>query len=404
MQLSQGRPAVSFLVNAFDIEYGRGLTVRDLEVALIEILAVSRGENRCEFIVLDALDESPDTTDGRRGVFKGLSRVVQHFDSLHLLITSRTNAGIEHFMNSWRAASTHNAVLSVNNDIESVMRHELATSSPFGSLDEASRDIIVCKTSGNAGEMFRWAAMQLLSLQNARSTTHTGILDALEILPSTLDATYERVLANIPTAHLTEMTRILALLTVASRPVALWELAKFHGYKPDFSGSIIAWDDENDVDIAGRQPRNSKDAILRLLLQDQSGLITTEHKVTIFCAQCKAHVKGTYSHCNYDDVDLCTTCHATQERQYDIPHALVLRSTIRIQLDHVSVSHFLTSGPGNTFLGAQGRLLPDRVLNRVDDLGMTVLHSSILGDRSDMVRPCSLKGQTRTSEQGATRT
>jgi ankyrin repeat protein len=71
---------------------------------------------------------------------------------------------------------------------------------------------------------FRWAVCQLDVLRQCRKTR--DITDTLEQLPTTLDQTYERILAGIDIKDHPELFSILYWLTSSRRPLTLQEMAE----------------------------------------------------------------------------------------------------------------------------------------------------------------------------------
>jgi hypothetical protein len=68
---------------------------------------------------------------------------------------------------------------------------------------------------------FRWVLCQLNAFENCLK--RKALLKALQSLSKTLDETYERILANIPSAHMHHIKRILEFLTYLERPLRLEE-------------------------------------------------------------------------------------------------------------------------------------------------------------------------------------
>ncbi|KAK5722839.1 hypothetical protein LTR17_014225 [Elasticomyces elasticus] len=249
MQLSQGHSAVQILVDAFDKEFGHGLTVRDLERALMDILEVARCKGRRIFVVIDALDESSDTQDHRDAVYKGLSRLAERCNDLHFLITSRRYADVERFMGGWGALFVEITAPSVNQDISAFVHYQLATNPAFSRVDDSSRSLITAKLGDNPDGMFRWAALHLETLRKLPSKTHARIKNTLSILPPTLSATYELMLSDVPDDCATPIARCLLWLAVSPRPLALHELAEAMYIDPDSPDEAIESDKLDAADI-----------------------------------------------------------------------------------------------------------------------------------------------------------
>src|SRR6267154_1497200 len=82
---------------------------------------------------------------------------------------------------------------------------------------------------------FRWVACQLEIL---RPCLPQIVRRTLEELPGDLDATYERILKNIPTVNRVYAHRLLQCLSVAARPLAVEELAEVLAIEFDVMGGI----------------------------------------------------------------------------------------------------------------------------------------------------------------------
>lgn len=86
---------------------------------------------------------------------------------------------------------------------------------------------------------FRWVVCQLDALQGCLKPRQIRV--ALKSLPKTLDATYARVLANIPEEHSEDARRILQCLISAFYPLDLREVAEIVAINPS-QGPIIDFD------------------------------------------------------------------------------------------------------------------------------------------------------------------
>jgi len=94
---------------------------------------------------------------------------------------------------------------------------------------------------------FRWVFCQLETLRHCLPPSVRGILAEL---PETLDATYERILQEIPKSNRVHAHRLLQCLTVASRPLRVKELAEVLAV--DFTtpdripklNEALRWDDQ----------------------------------------------------------------------------------------------------------------------------------------------------------------
>ena len=71
---------------------------------------------------------------------------------------------------------------------------------------------------------FRWVICQLDVLRKCSKLS--SIRNELKNLPESLEATYSRILAKVPTAHFNETKLLLMLLAFATRPMTLQEVAE----------------------------------------------------------------------------------------------------------------------------------------------------------------------------------
>ena len=94
---------------------------------------------------------------------------------------------------------------------------------------------------------FRWAFCQLETLRHCLPSSVRGILAEL---PETLDATYERILKEIPKSNRAHAHRLLQCLTVAIHPLFVDELAEVLAVDFSMEGGIpklnedLRWEDQ----------------------------------------------------------------------------------------------------------------------------------------------------------------
>jgi hypothetical protein len=74
------------------------------------------------------------------------------------------------------------------------------------------------------GNRFRWVECQLTTLRGKRSLK--AVKEALRQLPKGLEATYDRILNNIPEDERQVAHCVLQLLTVSYRPLTIGEIAE----------------------------------------------------------------------------------------------------------------------------------------------------------------------------------
>ena len=107
---------------------------------------------------------------------------------------------------------------------------------------------------------FRWAFCQLEALKTLKSTRPKYVKKALEDLPRTQDATYERMLVGIDDMYREEALTALRWLAFEYRPLSLEELAEACIVNPSGNGNVETED------------RGAPEDILEIL----SGLVVVE--------------------------------------------------------------------------------------------------------------------------------
>ncbi|KAK3636575.1 hypothetical protein LTR56_005359 [Elasticomyces elasticus] len=336
VQLSQGRLAVKSLDDAFDQEYGRGLTVSGLEAALAEIIARFHQHNVRVYVVIDGLDECPDSLDGRVALYEALLRLSPNSKHLSILLTSRRSKDIDRFMERFGSSTVEIQSHRVNEDIKIFVQHALATNPAFISVEPATRALITARLGSNADGMFRWAALHCERLRAMRIKTHTRIEVALNTLPPTLDTTYERILSDIPDDLAVQAARGLLWLSFSPRSLTVDELAE-----------AICIDLQAPYVVTESDRVDSSD-----VLEIMSGLITPRILgLGRFCDHCGKRPLGIYYRCKIckdNDFDLCEACIHRGEHCYDVRHAPLSRhDSRRVLLAHCSVKDYLHS-PGST--------------------------------------------------------
>lgn len=120
-QLSRSRPLTPRLHEAYS---NKRTPSDDLLEDMVVILA---NDCPCTYVVVDALDESPDRLDGRQEVVEGLERISARASKLCILITSRPEDDIKEFMSGWPAQIVSISNTSVNEDIRLYVEKKLET-------------------------------------------------------------------------------------------------------------------------------------------------------------------------------------------------------------------------------------------------------------------------------------
>lgn len=150
-QMSRVRPVSEALRKAYDQCRGSELTTDVLE----SLFDSAARDCREVFVVIDALDESPDRDNlrHRTEVCDGLIRVTEANDNIHFLITSRDEPDIREFMSSWYADPMSISSKAVDKDIEQFVTAQLENRE-FRRLDHDSKRLIAQTLSDKADGMF----------------------------------------------------------------------------------------------------------------------------------------------------------------------------------------------------------------------------------------------------------
>ncbi|KAI4278333.1 MAG: hypothetical protein LQ337_001102 [Flavoplaca oasis] len=175
------------------------------------------------FLVLDALDEYPE--NGRQELLAAVKMLTNsEYNDIHILVTSRMEYDIEHTLDAeaMQKLSIHGPV--VDSDISRHVRASLADDARLCRLSPSIKETIETQLVSSANGMFRWVVCQLDTLRACNKVS--AIKKALEQLPPTLDATYERILGAIEPNDTVEAYHILQWLAFAERPLLLEEVAE----------------------------------------------------------------------------------------------------------------------------------------------------------------------------------
>ncbi|KAH6646797.1 hypothetical protein BKA67DRAFT_496362, partial [Truncatella angustata] len=176
------------------------------------------------WIVLDALDEC----ETRNKLLSWIRNIAQDSSAqvnIRLLVTSRPEQDImtaiqRHASDEQIIAISHNLLESdIRNYVQARVREHEGLSRWRGYKE--IQDQIEASLLEKANGMFRWVSCQLDALEDCLE--RKSLFRALQSLPKTLDETYERILASIPSAHVQHTRRILQFLTYSERPLRLDE-------------------------------------------------------------------------------------------------------------------------------------------------------------------------------------
>ncbi|KAH9171606.1 hypothetical protein EDB89DRAFT_1817517, partial [Lactarius sanguifluus] len=207
------------------------------------------------YLIMDALDECPDTSDvpsPREQVLDFIKDLVDlRIPGLHICVTSRPEVDITDVLESITSQTVFLQDESgQKKDIADYVRSVVYSGSGkfMRRWREEDKEHVIETLSERADGMFRWVFCQLEMLRNCLPQNVRSVLTEL---PKSLDETYERMLKEIGKVNPHQAHRLLQCLTVASRPLRVEELAEVLAL--DFDGAkdgIPAlnkdwrWDDE----------------------------------------------------------------------------------------------------------------------------------------------------------------
>ncbi|KAH9060282.1 hypothetical protein EDB87DRAFT_1822166 [Lactarius vividus] len=191
------------------------------------------------FIILDALDECPDSSgipSPRNEVLQLVKELVDlDLQRFHICTTSRPEVDIRAVLEplAFCSVSLHDES-GQKTDIADYVRN-IVNSSPSIAMRRWRADdknlVIETLTEGADG-MFRWVFCQLDGL---RHCFPPNLRQFLNEFPESLDETYERILRGIHKAQKDNAHRLLQCLAVAVRPLRVEELAELLAF--DFQAS-----------------------------------------------------------------------------------------------------------------------------------------------------------------------
>ncbi|KAH9052799.1 hypothetical protein EDB87DRAFT_1691449 [Lactarius vividus] len=211
------------------------------------------------FIILDALDECPDSSgipSPRDEVLQLVKELVElHLQGLHICATSRPEVDIRAVLEplASRSVSLHNQS-GQTSDISDYIRNvvNLSSSAAMRRWRVDDKKLVIETLTERADGMFRWVFCQLDAL---RHCFPPNLRQFLNELPETLDETYERILRGINKAQKDNAHRLLQCLAVAVRPLRVEELAELLAF--DFRASSSRgipklkedwwWDDQEEA-------------------------------------------------------------------------------------------------------------------------------------------------------------
>ncbi|KAF2232143.1 hypothetical protein EV356DRAFT_257150 [Viridothelium virens] len=305
-QLGWKEPGRSMLCQVYDKTNQKVPGVDELE----KILRSSIDAFKSAFLMMDALDESPEDCDIRQTVLGEMDKLTQSAPNLKIFATSREIRDIREVMKKLKADQVLITARATDTDIQRFVSSQISDDPRLQRLKPESKAAIKKTISQKADGMFRWAYCQLQELKKLPSTKPKYIIETLRTLPMTLDETYARILTGIAPMFHSEACTLLRWLAYARSPPSLAELAE---------AAIIDPFVENSIDSDNRGDFEDTMNIL-------SGLVTivgssNDIEVNDDTASDVVDVKDDGTH-NYQP----------------------LKPDTRVQLAHFSVKEFLESG------------------------------------------------------------
>ncbi|KAJ7819608.1 ankyrin repeat-containing domain protein [Mycena olivaceomarginata] len=196
------------------------------------------------FIVLDALDECSKPDE----LAPVLCDLLQWAEGrLHVFVTSRPEDAVVKVL---RPLMTCELDLSsvIQGDISLYLGRIMSKEHPFRSWKQVHRDCVLNHLLKHSGGMFRWVICQLDDL---RKCLLRDLQITLNNLPTTLDATYERILSRIHATNKPHARRLFNWLAFSFRPLHVEELAQVLAI--DFTDDASATYEEDYVEPDPRE-------------------------------------------------------------------------------------------------------------------------------------------------------
>ncbi|KAH8994729.1 ankyrin repeat-containing domain protein [Lactarius hatsudake] len=180
------------------------------------------------YIILDALDECPHgvgTPSARESVLQLVKELVNlRYPNVYICVTSRPESDIRVALDPLapHRISIHEEdgqKEDIANYINSFVHSDIA----MQRWRAEDKELVISTLSKKTDGMFRWVYCQLDAL---RRCLPANIQHALNRLPETLDATYERTLSDIPEEKWEHAHRLFQFLIASNRPLRVEELAE----------------------------------------------------------------------------------------------------------------------------------------------------------------------------------
>ncbi|PNP58266.1 hypothetical protein THARTR1_01781 [Trichoderma harzianum] len=200
------------------------------------VLIASASEFANIYVVIDALDECPLLNEQRAKLLKSLRRILAIApNKFHFFFTSRKEPDIDDKIRPILSSTNKNEIdllarqQTINRDIihyiDSQLNGDEYKSWPK-SVKEEARESLVKK----ADCMFQYVRLQLEALRHLSSEPE--VREALQNLPTGLDATYNRVLESIPPHVQERVIHSLKWLAFSREVLCIEELAEIFIIRP----------------------------------------------------------------------------------------------------------------------------------------------------------------------------
>ncbi|MCJ1313782.1 hypothetical protein MMC25_007462 [Agyrium rufum] len=219
-QLGWKEPGLSLLCQAYDKPNARVPGADELE----KILCSSIETHDKVFLLLDALDESPEAGGTRQEMMGRVEGLAQRAPKLKIFATSRELPDIRESMEMLKVGQIAIVTQAVDADIGKYVSNELSRDRKLASLPLDSKMDVEKAIAQKADGMFRWAYCQLQELKKLQSLRPSYVRKALYNLPATLDETYTRMLSGIEEMYRKDALTLLRWLAYAQTPPTLGEL------------------------------------------------------------------------------------------------------------------------------------------------------------------------------------
>ncbi|KAN0133417.1 Ankyrin repeat-containing domain protein [Lactarius tabidus] len=180
------------------------------------------------YLIVDALDECPSTcgvVSPRDWVLEFIEDLVEsHLPNLRICASSRPEADISEALGplASHTVSLHDEA-GQKQDIVDYVTFVVHSDRKMRKWRAEDKKLVINTISERADGMFRWVFCQLETL---RGCYPQGLRRALDKLPETLDATYERTFLGIEKTKREYAYRLFQCLVVSIRPLRVEELAE----------------------------------------------------------------------------------------------------------------------------------------------------------------------------------